>query len=206
MATSIPLHAQPVLTPEDEARRDCYAMLARLFYAAPAQTLLNTVAMAGSTDGDGDVAKALHALALAARVADPIEEHQRFDDLFIGTGKAPVTPYLSHYLVESGREKILVRLRDDLTALGLARKESAREPEDHIAGLCELMRHLVGQGSGEASLARQREIFERYLARGFGPLCEVVRAAADPGPFFVALANFANAFLSVEAESFAMLE
>ena len=69
-----------------------------------------------------------------------------------------------------------------------------------------MMRHLVGQGSGEASLARQREIFERYLARGFGPLCEVVRAAADPGPFFVALANFANAFLSVEAESFAMLE
>jgi TorA maturation chaperone TorD len=206
MPDSIPLHVQSALTPEDAGRRDCYAMLARLFYAAPDQALLSAVAMAGAEAGEGEVAKALNALALAARGADADRERQRFDDLFIGTGKAPVTLYLSHYLVETGREKILVRLRDDLTAFGLARKDAVREPEDHLAALCELMRHLVGQGSSEASLGRQRDIFERYLARGFGPLCDAITGAADPGPFFASAAAFAKAFLTVEAEGFAMLE
>lgn len=203
MAT--PLQAPSALTPEDEGRRDCYAMLARVFYAPPDQALLDTVA-GSATGGAGVVAQALDVLAAAAREADVAEEHQRFDDLFIGTGKAPVTLYLSHYLTETGREKILVGLRGELASLGLARKESAREPEDHIAGLCELMRHLVGQGSDEAALARQRDVFDRYLARGFGPLCDAIQSADRPGAFFAGVATFAKAFLSVEAESFAMLE
>jgi TorA maturation chaperone TorD len=207
MATSIALQVQPTLTPEDAGRRDCYAMLARLFYAGPDQALLDTVAMAGAAaaGGEGEVAQALIALGAAARDAHASEETLRFDELFIGTGKAPVTLYLSHYLAETGREKILVRLRDDLAALGLARKESAREPEDHFAGLCELMRHLVGQGSGEASLIRQRDIFDRYLARSHGPLCDAITGAANSGPFFASVATFAKAFLTVEAEGFAML-
>ena len=208
MTDPIPFQARPALTPEDAARRDFYALLARLFYAGPDQAFLDAVAAvapASSDVADGDVAKALTALAVAADVADADEEHQRFDDLFIGAGKAPVTLYVSHYLVESGREKILVRLRDDLAGFGLARKDVAREPEDHIAGLCELMRHLVDQGSGETSLARQREIFERYLARSFIPLCDAILASADRGPFFEAVARLAMAFLVVEAEGFSML-
>ncbi|MFM9884933.1 MAG: molecular chaperone [Burkholderiales bacterium] len=206
MDTNDPL--QPALTPEDAARRDFYALLARVFYAGPDRPLLDSVSAIGpdSPDAaDGEVAKALAALAEAARDANAEMEHQRFDDLFIGAGKAPVTLYVSHYLVESGREKILVRLRDDLAALGLARKNVAREPEDHIAGLCDLMRHLVDQGSGEASLARQREIFERYLARSFTPLCDAILANADRGQFFGAVARLAIAFLVVEAEGFSML-
>jgi TorA maturation chaperone TorD len=205
---SIPDQLQPTLTPEDAARRDFYALLARLFYAGPDRALLDAVAAIapGSSDAaDGDVAKALTALAEEADGADADEEHQRFDDLFIGAGKAPVTLYISHYLVESGREKILVRLRDDLAALGLARKDVAREPEDHIAGLCDLMRHLVDQGSSEASLAHQREIFERYLSRSFTPLCDAILTNADRGPFFEAVARLAMAFLVVEAEGFSML-
>ncbi len=208
MTDPIPVQAQPALTPEDAARRDFYALLARLFYAGPDRAFLDAVAAiapASSDVADGDVAKALTALAVAADVADADEEHQRFDDLFIGAGKAPVTLYVSHYLVESGREKILVHLRDDLAGFGLARKDVAREPEDHIAGMCELMRHLVDQGSGEASLARQREIFERYLARSFTPLCDAILASADRGPFFEAVARLAMAFLVVEAEGFSML-
>ncbi|MFN0302462.1 MAG: molecular chaperone [Burkholderiales bacterium] len=202
------LQVQSALTPEDVARRDFYALLARLFFAGPDRALLDAVAALApdSSDAtDGGVANALAALADASLRADADEEHQRFDDLFIGAGKAPVTLYVSHYLVESGREKILVRLRDDLAAFGLARKGVAREPEDHIAGLCDLMRHLVDQGSGEASLARQREIFERYLARSITPLCDAILAHADRGSFLEAVAHLAKAFLVVEAEGFSML-
>ena len=207
-SNSIPLEIQPTLTPEDAARGDCYALLARLFYTGPDQALLDTVAAIAPAPADaanGDVARALTALADAARVADAESAHQHFNDLLIGTGKAPVTPYLSHYLAETGREKILVRLRDDLAELGLARQGAAREPEDHIAGICELMRYLVGRGSDAASLARQREIFDRYLARSFTPFCDAIAANPNRGAFFGAVAAFAKAFLAVEAEGFAML-
>ncbi len=205
MADPNPAQTPPDLAPEDAARRDCYALLARLLYASPDRALLDALVSVAPESTAGELAMAFAALVDAARGIGPDAEMQRYNDTFIGTGKAPVTPYLSHYLAETGREKILVRLRDDLAGLGLARKVAAVEPEDHIAGICELMRHLVGQGSGEASLARQREIFDRYLARSFIPFCDAVMANPNRGDFIEAVARYAKAFLAVEAEGFAML-
>ena len=49
----------------------------------------------------------------------------------------------SWYLTGFLMEKPLAVLRDDLTALGLARRDSCGEPEDHLAALCDVMRALL---------------------------------------------------------------
>ena len=48
-------------------------------------------------------------LQAAAAAADPEAARMEHDALFVGTGKAEVTPYASHYLTETARERLLVR-------------------------------------------------------------------------------------------------
>src|SRR5262249_28481055 len=145
-ASVTPLKFQPPEVPEDQARAGYYALLARLFYAGPDAGLLARIADAGGTVAAGEhsaLTGAWKSLTAAAGAMDPEAARLEYEDLFVGTGKAEVTPYASFYLVETGREKVLVRLRDDLAGLGLRRAEQAAEPEDHIAGLFDAMRYLI---------------------------------------------------------------
>jgi len=200
-ATVTPLNLVPPKVPEDEARAGYYALLARLFYAGPDAPLLE--AMAAARDVQAQPTRlegAWNALADAARAAEVEAARLEYDELFVGTGKAAVTPYASYYLAETGREKILVRLRQELASLGLARSEPAREPEDHVAGLFEVMRHLISQGSDDAALQKQRDFFNRYIERSLSLFCGAI-AASDRAGFYKPVAHFAEVFLSVEKES-----
>ena len=200
-ATVTPLNFQPPEIPEDQARAGYYALLARLFYAGPDVGLLAAIVGAEAPeDGQSALGEAWSALAAAAREADAQTARLEYDQLFVGTGKAEVTPYASFYLSETGREKILVRLRGELASLGLRRADSAPEPEDHIAGLFDAMRHLISLGSGDDTLHRQQDFFNRYVARSFGPLCDATSASAK-ADFYRHVARFARAFLYVESEA-----
>jgi TorA maturation chaperone TorD len=202
-ATATPLTFQPPGIPEDQARAGHYALLARLFYAGPDAGLLALIANAGDAAAEGGesvLAAAWSALALAARSADAESARLEYDQVFVGTGKAEVTPYASFYLSETGREKILVRLRADLASMGLRRVELAPEPEDHISSLFETMRHLVSTGSDEAALQDQRDFFDRYIARSFQKLCDAITASGK-SDFYKHVAHFAGAFLLVEREA-----
>jgi TorA maturation chaperone TorD len=196
-----PLSFQPPEIPEDQARAGYYALLARLFYAGPDAELLEAIAGAEpAEDAKSALGEAWTALAAAARETDAQAARLEYDQLFVGTGKAEVTPYASFYLSETGREKILVRLRGELAGFGLRRADSASEPEDHIAGLFDAMRHLISLGSGEAALRDQQDFFNRYIARAFGPLCDAASASVK-ADFYRHVARFARAFLYVESEA-----
>jgi TorA maturation chaperone TorD len=93
-----------------------------------------------------------------------------------------------------------VRLRSELAGFGLRRADSSSEPEDHIAGLFDAMRHLISLGSGDAALRDQQDFFNRYIARSFGPLCDAASASAK-ADFYRHVARFARAFLNVESEA-----
>ncbi|HKB57050.1 MAG TPA: molecular chaperone TorD family protein, partial [Lacunisphaera sp.] len=121
-------------------------------------------------------------------------------EVFVGTGKAEVTPYATFYLAETGREKILVRLRQELASLGLAKSDAAREPEDHVAGLLEVMRHLISQGSDDVALRRQQYFFSRFLERSFPAFCSAI-SASEKANFYKHVAHFASAFFVVETEA-----
>jgi TorA maturation chaperone TorD len=192
------------LAPEDAGRLNLYALLARLLYAGPDEALLQALAGASDLDsGDGPLAQTWRALRAAAASADAATETVAFDTTFVGVGKAPVTTYLSHYMVTVGQERILVALRDTLRELGLARGSRSVEPEDNIAAVLEVMRHLVAQGSDASSLQRQESFFREYLQPGYHGFCNATRELPAT-PFHVAVVDLLEVFLDAEAAQFEM--
>jgi TorA maturation chaperone TorD len=183
----------------DRARADLYALLARLYYAAPDAMLLELIAHESQAEG-AVLAAAWNALAAAAATADAAAVRQEYDDVFIGTGKAEITPYATYYLAQSGREKILVQLRQELAALGLARTEAAREPEDHIAGLFDVMRHLVLADSSDAAMHHQRQFFDRFVGPFYARFCEAV-VKSERAEFYKPVAGLTQVFLDIELEA-----
>src|SRR6267142_3496626 len=203
MSVSVtPLAFEPPEFPEDQARAGYYALLARLFYAGPDAGLLAAIAGADEIVAEGEhsaLGPAWNKLALAARAADADAARLEYDQLLVGTGKAEVTPYASFYLAQTGREKILVQLRAELAGLGLERAHRSPEPEDHIAGLFDAMRYLISLGSGDAALQKQRDFFDRYIARSYGGLCAAI-SENEKANFYKDVARFTEAFLVVESE------
>ena len=263
---------QSELLPEDRARADQYALLARLFYRGPDAALLAAIAASAIQERSASAIQERSASAIQERSASAIQERsasaiqersasaiqersaseihdrsasaiqerpdseiddatgsaaggvkqawmelvsassradfiavqQEYDRVFIGTGMAAVTPYASFYLGDTGREKILVRLRDDLASFGLARNETAAEPEDHFAGLFDVMRHLVLAGSDDASLARQQEFFARYIERAYPLFCDAA-ICCEATSFYSLVARFAKTFLFVDASAMLMV-
>jgi len=188
-----------MIAPEEAARANFYALLARLFYAPPDAALLKAI----STESvEGDLAGAWGELARAAAAADPEAVREEYESAFIGTGKAPVTLYTSAYTIRYSSEVPLAELRGELGRLGLARRAGAHEPEDHIAGLCDAMRHLIAEQ--KLGLEEQRRFFIRWIAPIVEPLC----AAIDHAPstsFYRHVGRFAKAFLTLEQVAFEML-
>jgi TorA maturation chaperone TorD len=137
-------------------------------------------------------------------VADPAAVSDEYDAVLVGTGKAEVTPYVSYYLVETGRERVLVALRDELAELGLGRVGATHEPEDHFAALCEVLRHLVSEGADDAAMQQQRNFFTRYMNRAYNPFTDQVTASSKTS-FYKHVARFTKAFCDVEAASLDML-
>jgi len=197
----------PEVAPEEQARAGLYALLARLWYAAPDRALLAAIADAPPLAGEGTyggLAEAWRGLQAAAAATDPEAARDEYDAAFVGTGKAEVSLYVSHYLVETAKERVLVALRDDLVELGLAPVGATHEPEDHFAALCEIMRHLVGEGSDDAALQQQKNFFTRYMNRAYNPLTDQVTASSKTS-FYKHVARLTKAFCDVEAASLEML-
>lgn len=197
-----PIVSAPVLEEEDRARADWYAMLAQLYYRGPDAGVLALIATAGAgvaPEIASPFAIALRDLAAASSGDVPAAAQQEYDDLFVGTGRAEVSLYATHYLAETGREELLARLRKELEAMRLSRMETAREPEDHVAGLFDVMRHLIERGSGDAALQDQRGFFGRFLEPAYTAFCDAI-AASGQARFYRRVAAFTRAFLNVEAD------
>jgi TorA maturation chaperone TorD len=113
---------------------------------------------------------------------------------------------MSHYLQGStGKEKYLLHIRQLLDELGLARAEAAHEPEDHIAAVCEIMRHLIlSGGEDEHTLDQQAQFFNRYIAPGYADFVAAVLASPNTD-FYKSVASFTEAFFDIEVTSFQML-
>jgi TorA maturation chaperone TorD len=196
------------LSVEDQARAGCYALVGRLFYDAPDRSLLEGIAKERSafdTDAGsspGAFAQALQSLQAACAGADPAAVSQEHDMLFVGVGRAQVTPYTSFYVTSTGADRHLVALREQLALWGLTRRDMTFELEDHIAGVCDVMRYLIEQ---EFALEEQRLFFERFMYPGALAFCDSVTQAPSAG-FYKELANFMRIFLEVEKTAFDMMD
>lgn len=190
------------LAPEEEARAALYGLLAQLFYAPPEQGLLSALAQLKPGDGDGAptaMGDAWRELARAAASADPEAVREEYEFLFVGTGRAEITLYTGAYTLKSALDNPLVEIRDFLDAQGLARKPSVNEPEDHIAALCEVMRHLIQRDDSAA----QRKLFEVFLWPAVGRLCDAITGHGRAG-FYAPVARLAKTFFNLEHSAFDM--
>lgn len=191
-----------MVTQEDRYRSGVYGLLAGLLRSAPNQAALDRVAgFAEVEPSHGEMALAMSMLGLAARTCSPESIDDEFHDLFIGLGRGELVPYGSWYITGFLMEKPLGRLRDDLAQLGFQRNDDVREPEDHVAALCEVMLMLIDDG---ASLQLQADFFNTHMAdwirRFFIDLSEAKSAV-----FYRGVGRFGAAFIELE-ESYQAME
>lgn len=187
------------VAPEEAARANLYGLVARLFYAAPDAQLISELLDSPAIEGEGELGAAWREMVGACPSAFPAALEAEHMELFIGTGRAPVTPYLSHYVLKHANDAPLVELRGHLAAWGIARREGVAEYEDHISGVCETMRFAIAVQ--QRTPEEQKVFFERFIYRGAIGLCDAV-SASNQARFYRLVARFARAFFEVEKVAF----
>lgn len=182
----------------DSLRARVYALLGNLLAAAPDAAMLEQLAGIEAFDDKvrDTLARAWAELGAAARGASAASADDEFHDLFIGLGRGELLPYASWYRAGQLHEWPLAQLRSDLQIFGIERREDVKEPEDHVAALCQTMALLSDETAG-VDHGRQQAFFSAHLApwaREFFKDLEVA-ASAD---FYRAVAKLGRAFVDLE--------
>jgi TorA maturation chaperone TorD len=205
-AAADPADAVAAVEPEDQARANVYALLARLYADAPDRALLQAIASSDEIVAEGEqtaFARAWNDLIAASAAIDPEAAAQEYVDLFVGVGKSEVNLHASHYLTGFMMEKPLAALRARLARMGLEKSPGLPVVEDHIGALCETMRVLIlGRGSYRAaSVERQKEFFDAEIAPWFESLCNATDACSVSN-YYRKVAELTRVFLRVELQAF----
>ena len=196
------------VSPEDHGRANFYALISRLFAAAPDQALL--ALMAGSpplaTDDNGAALPTAWSKLIAASTAmDEDAASEEFEKLFMGVGKAAVNLHASHHLTGFMMEQPLADVRSSLAQLELSRVETQTMVEDHLAALTEVMRLLIvgGDGVQPSSVSAQRQFFKAHIEPWFENCCTAVEKSPLAN-FYTVVAQFTCSFFQVERDAFAI--
>ena len=190
----------------DLLRAELYDMLGMLLVRPPSADLLARVAALddGGGGGPGALGHSVATLAgLAARMP-PQAVRTEYDALFIGLVRGELLPYASYYLTGFLNEKPLAVLRRDMRRLGIARSPENKDPEDHVASLCEMMAGLIrGRFGAATGLPLQRDFFSAHLAPWAGQFFGDLEAAKR-AVFYAPVGAIGRAFVEIEREGFRM--
>ena len=198
--------AAPVLSDEDKARAEHYAVISRLFASAPDAAFLTSLPALAAAWGNAESAlgQAWLLLGDAARAVTPADVEEEYTRIFLTIGRPEVMLFGSFYMAGFLMEEPLVELRHDLAELGLGRRLGVTESEDHIAALSDVMRHLIVTGPDAAGLARQKEFFARHIAPWFERLGVALENAPE-ARFYPRTAALVRAFFEIERFAFDMI-
>ncbi|MCF1428569.1 MAG: molecular chaperone TorD family protein [Shewanella sp.] len=186
---------------KDQLRADIYQLIAALLRRNPSAELLDFLAnLEVDVDQDNDMTKAWLALKLAAGQFTPEQLEDEYFALFLGVGCGEILPYGSWFMTGSLMDKPLALLRQDLLQLGFAREEDVKEPEDHVAALCEVMGTLILDAPGYRQLA----FYQRHIASWIGRFIEKLNTAPSAA-FYAAVGQLCKAFFDLEAIEFEQL-
>lgn len=198
--------AAQLLGDEDRARAEHYAVLSRLFAAPPDAPFLASLTQLATTWGaaGGTLGAAWQILGAAAAALDAEQAEEEYTRLFLTIGRPEVMLFGSFYIAGFLMEEPVVALRNDLAELGLGRRLGVTESEDHIAALCDVMRHLIVSAPDAAGLVRQQAFFANHLALWAGELATALEAAPE-SLFYSRSAPLLRAFFDIERLAFDML-
>ena len=86
------------------------------------------------------------------------------------------------------------------------RSESVKEPEDHVAALCEMMAGLIeGTFVEPGDLTTQRQFFNAHIA-GWAPRFFEDLEAAKSSRLYTPVGTVGRLFMEIEATAFGMVE
>lgn len=199
-------HTAPVSAEMEDngARAALYGALSHLFFSAPSPTFLQQIAASRDaiSNDASPLALAWGELCDTAGRADARVVRGEFDEVFVSTGKPPVSLYASSYMAGRLRGQLLAELREELARMGYARAEESTEFEDHLSALCDVMRGLiVDEADPAAAFAAQQLFFRDYLAPWFNKVCTAINDSGQTA-FYRPVAAFAHAFFTNESEYF----
>ena len=191
------------LSEEDRSRSALYRLLGRILIAPPDAAARS--ALSGLQGDDSPLGQALNALAAEAARGDHDLERE-YHDLFIGLGRGELVPYGSYYLTGFLNEKPLALLRRDMARLAIARRESMREPEDHVGAVLEMMAGLIDGSFAVApgDIAAQQQFFATHV-EPVAPRFFADLGQAEAARFYGPVATVGRLFLEVEASAFQMV-
>lgn len=192
---------KPQISHEDILRSDLYAFLGTLLAAPPTQAQLTQTA--GLTGDDSDIGQGIAVLAKLAASRNAAAVRREYDALFIGLARGELLPYGSYYLTGFLHEKPLARLRRDLARHGIARNPEVREPEDHIATLCEVMAGSIRgiYGPTAMALTDQAAFFAAHLEPWAGHFFTDLESAKG-ADFYAPVGRIGRALMTIETEAF----
>lgn len=194
---------QGSLPEEDQLRAHFYGLFARLLAAPMSAETIHSVRELGG--GEGELGEAIATLATLAQRSTETAANEEYTLLFYGNGSGgELLPYASHYLTGFLYERPLADLRRALSELGIARSDDTREPEDHIAFLCEVMHGLIaGTWGAPVCLELQKDFFEAHLAPWAGRFFSGLEKA-NSAALYMPLGTMGRLFMAIEAETFSM--
>lgn len=189
-----------MINEEDAARANIYKILAALLASPPNDELLQL--SANLVGDDTEFGHAISGFAKIAARADEASVRHEYHDLFIGLGRGELLPFGSYYLTGFLHEKPLARLRNTLSQLGVERADDVKEPEDHIAFLCEIMAGLItGDFDAPASIEQQKAFFDDHIGPWASHFFKDLEKAKS-SVLYAALGSVGKAFMNIERESF----
>jgi len=194
---------RPAVAEEDVLRAGLYDLLGALLANPPKRDLIDRVAKLEGDDGD--LGRAVRALARVARATTEQAAEREFTSLFIGVARGELLPYASYYMTGFLNEKPLAVLRNDMGRLGIERAPNVFEPEDNIASLCEMMAGLIlGRfGDGPVGLSVQKDFFSAHLGPWAGHFFADLEAAKG-SVFYAPVGAIGRAFIEIEREAIRM--
>ncbi|EKO3808210.1 MULTISPECIES: TorD/DmsD family molecular chaperone [Vibrio harveyi group] len=183
---------------EQTLRTEIYLVLSALFRSAPSEEMIEFLTSLEVEPSESAMQKAWIALQQAAKDSNREALEDEYQDLFIGIGRGEVMPFGSWHMTGAMMEKPLAEIRHDLELLGFERDENVKEPEDHIAALCEVMSMLTGE---EEDL--QQAVFNKHIAPWFNSFTQQLENAQSAN-FYKPAAQLCEAFLTLEQVRFSV--
>ncbi|MDN3696862.1 molecular chaperone TorD family protein [Vibrio cortegadensis] len=192
------------LEQDQSLRIDIYLLIAQLLRESPSQDLLHFLTEIELNQGTQPMAIAWAKLKSAAQAGDVFKIEEEFQDLFIGVGRGEVVPFGSWHIAGALMEKPLSDLRQSLAELGFERNEDVKEPEDHMAALCEVMSLLIESSNDEpkAAFAIQKKFFNQHISPWYLSLVNHIQQSKS-ADFYLAVAALIEGYLSLEQVNFA---
>ncbi len=192
-------------TEEDVLRANFYGLLSRVLARPMDEETLTAMRGLAAHDDGTDLGRALASFGAMATRTPRGKAEEEFTLLFYGVGAGgELSPYASFYLTGLFYDKPLAELRGDMAAIGIAAADDNREPEDHIASLCEMMHGIItGAYEGASGGRAAKAFFERHMAPWAGKFFQDLEGA-QAAALYMPVGTIGKLFMEIEREAFEM--